>query len=287
MKKIRLIVNADDFGWTRGISDGILLAYRSGIVTSTSLMVNQPATRYAVQQLPSAPGLSVGVHLNLTDGRPVLPARQVPTLVDSGGAFHALPQFLSRLWRLRIRWREIEAEFCAQIRRMKSMGLTPTHADTHHHLHMHPLIAPAFMRALRAEGIQRARQYNPFHAPAETGLPERRSRLLARRVLVRAYVATLRWLFFRRLDSPDAVVVPHPSMRVNPAQLDRGWHTVFQCLPAGTFELGCHPGLPVPEPAVHDLLRHKRMLELSVLTDPQLRKVLSSYSVELISYSQL
>ena len=287
MRSTRLIVNADDFGWTRGITDGILLAHRRGIVTSTSLMVNQPATAYAVEQLASTPQLSVGIHLNLTDGRPVLTGRQVPSLVDSRGRFHPFSQLQRRLWRLQIRSREVEAEFRAQIQQMKSLGLAPTHADSHHHLHMHPLVAKPFVRAVRSEGITRARQYNPFRGVSGDAPQPVHKRPLLRHLLVRAYVTLLRWLFFQPLDSPDAMVVPLPAVRLSAGQLSRGWHSLLEGLPAGTFELGCHPGLPTAGLPSCDVLREKRELELSVLTDPQLRDAMASHSIELIAYSQL
>lgn len=95
----RLIVNADDFGWSRSITDGILCAHREGIVTDTSLLANQPASEYGISQLPSVPRLGVGIHLNLCSGAPVLPAEQVPSLVGADGNFHSAPEMLRRLAR--------------------------------------------------------------------------------------------------------------------------------------------------------------------------------------------
>ena len=96
----KLIINADDLGLSRGITDGIVLAHREGILTSASLMVNQPATEYAVEQLRCLPTLDVGIHLNLCQGSPVLPAKSVPSLVDSTGKFHSPGEMGRRL----VRW---------------------------------------------------------------------------------------------------------------------------------------------------------------------------------------
>ena len=76
----RLIINADDLGWSRGISDGIFLAHRQGLVTSASLMVNQPASEYALVLANQNPRLAVGIHLNLCTGAPVLPPENVPKI---------------------------------------------------------------------------------------------------------------------------------------------------------------------------------------------------------------
>src|SRR5262245_49085000 len=125
----RLIINADDYGLSRGITEGILLTHRKGLLTSASLMVNQPATEYAVRKAPEAPQLGIGIHLNLTEGKPVLPKERVPTLVNPAGEFPGPAEMGRRLLRWRASTAEIEAEFRAQIRLMKSLGLVPTHAD--------------------------------------------------------------------------------------------------------------------------------------------------------------
>ena len=106
----RLIINADDFGLSKGITDGILLTHERGILTSTSLMVNQAATEYAISRAEDAPGLGIGIHLNLTQGAPVLPKEQVPTLVNSEGQFYSCGTLAKKLLRLQISAREIEAE---------------------------------------------------------------------------------------------------------------------------------------------------------------------------------
>src|SRR5215469_17901352 len=77
----RLIVNADDLGLSHGITEAILHCHLNGIVTSASLMVNQPGTEYAVEWIKKTPNLDVGIHLNLCQGRPVLPPRMVGSLV--------------------------------------------------------------------------------------------------------------------------------------------------------------------------------------------------------------
>jgi hypothetical protein len=84
----QLIVNADDFGYSSGVNRGILEAHRQGIVTSTSVMVNQRAAPAGTKQaLTDAPDLGLGLHLILTQGRPVLPPGQVPSLVGGDGRF--------------------------------------------------------------------------------------------------------------------------------------------------------------------------------------------------------
>ena len=102
MKDTKLIINADDLGMSRGITDGILVAHRYGFLTSASLLVNMAASEYAVERVASAPKLGVGVHLNICQGKPISPAREVPSLVDADGNFHSARQMIRKLWTWRI-----------------------------------------------------------------------------------------------------------------------------------------------------------------------------------------
>ncbi len=84
----RLIVNGDDFGMSQSTTDAIVLAHRYGFLTSASLMMNMPAAEYAVSRMAKLPQLGIGVHLNICSGRPILPPKQIPSLVDARGRFH-------------------------------------------------------------------------------------------------------------------------------------------------------------------------------------------------------
>jgi predicted glycoside hydrolase/deacetylase ChbG (UPF0249 family) len=123
-----LIVNADDFNLTEGVTRGILDGHRHGIITSTTVMVNLPGLTRTRDLAREASGLGLGLHVNLTLGAPVLPVDAVPSLVDGAGHF------------VRDRTRvgesgamlEIRAEIAAQARRFEEVfGRRPTHLDTH------------------------------------------------------------------------------------------------------------------------------------------------------------
>ena len=123
-----LIVNADDFGLSRGVNYGIIESHKNGIVTSTTLMVNMPAAKHALSLAKKFRSLAVGVHLNITAGKPIHP--NVPSLVNDKGYFHSKKEILNKANVL-----EIENEFRAQINGFYRLGLVPTHLDTHHNLH--------------------------------------------------------------------------------------------------------------------------------------------------------
>jgi predicted glycoside hydrolase/deacetylase ChbG (UPF0249 family) len=283
----RLIVNADDLGLSRGITDGILVAHAQGIVTSASLMVNQPAADYAVDRLPEVPNLDVGIHLNLCQGRPVLPPSSVPSLVDSDGCFLRPAEMARKLTFLRASTKEIEAEFCAQIDRMRSYGLVPSHADSHHRFHIYPAAAAAFHRAVSSRGITRARAARKKTWPASGALGDAHAGPLYRRLAVDTYNHLLERAVFHEFKRPDAGVALHPRFRGNLAKLPDAWCYAFEHMPAGTYEIWCHPGYHQPGFSESDALDKQRQLELQMLTSPRLRDAVEHFGIELITFREL
>src|SRR5689334_13125533 len=154
----RLIVNADDFGFTEQVSRGILDAHREGIVTSTTLMANGAAFDAAVAMSRQAPRLGIGVHLNLTEGEPVSPALRIPSLVDGSGRLHLTPaRLLKGLFRRQINLGDVETELRRQITRILSAGISPTHLDGHKHVHVLPGVSEIVIRLAQEFSIRRVR----------------------------------------------------------------------------------------------------------------------------------
>jgi chitin disaccharide deacetylase len=283
----RLIVNADDCGMSRGITDAIVLAHRYGFLTSTSLMANMPAADYAISRVVTMPRLGVGVHLNLCAGRPILPAREIPTLVGANGNFHPPAAMIRRLWTWRASGQEIEAEFRAQIQWMKDRGVCPTHGDSHHHMHIYPAAAAPFARALAAEGIHCARAPRSSVWPRNGQLGGPHEGSLPRRVLVQSYRAALQVGVFRDLDMPASRISFLSRDRHNSAALGERWKSTIASLPAGTFELACHPGLFERGFSETDAIRIQRELELEWLTGHEWLDAVRQSGVSLITYRDL
>ena len=160
----RIIVNADDFGLCGDVTRGILDAHRNGQVSSTTLMVNMPGTEEAVEVARQHPNLGVGLHFNLTEGRPLT---DVPSLVDSDGRFLLRGDLLRRGLRRAIDPADVRREFVAQLKRIHDLGIAPTHVDSHQHVHMAPWIIRA-MAPLLAGGVARLRLARPPGRPPGT-----------------------------------------------------------------------------------------------------------------------
>ena len=156
MRKLRrLIINADDFGISRGVNDGIVEAARVGGITSTSLLVSLPDSADAVTRIRHCPGISVGLHFNLTVGNALTGSSSL-TYADSA-EFFPLPKLLAAASLGMLDDGDIERECLAQIDRMTRAGLPPTHFDSHRHIHTHPAVYPAVLRAVRARCIPHLR----------------------------------------------------------------------------------------------------------------------------------
>ena len=285
----RLIINADDFGLTPGVNRAISDAHRNGIVTSATLMANSGAFGAAVECAKTMPRLSVGCHVVLVDGEPILPRDQVPTLLVDGTRFrNGFGEIAKSTLRKKINPAEIEAEVTAQVRRIQQARVKVSHVDSHKHVHMLPLMGAAVIRAASACGIRAIR--NPF-VPVK---PLAVAHLLRRPHLWTRYTETkiLRRYHrqFRQMVSDSGMVTPDGSFGVvSTGALDLDlFRAIVGSIPYGTWEFVCHPGY-VDEAlgTIRTRLRESREKELQVLTSDDARRALAEHGIELISYSDL
>ena len=259
-----LIINADDFGLTAGVNRAILELHEAEVLTSTTLMAKAAATEEAIELARSMPSLGVGCHVVLVDGEPVLPARELPTLVDQRtGRFQpTLGMFLPRLLSGRIRRSEIEAEAAAQIALLQSRGVALTHIDTHKHVHMFPKVLRPVLRAATAAGIRIVR--NPFEPGwslrATPGAPWlRRAEVTLLRRLEGAFRRIVAKEGFATTDGAIGVLATGTLDAVTVASLLRN-------MPGGTWELVSHPGYNDAELArAYTRLRASRETEREAL----------------------
>jgi predicted glycoside hydrolase/deacetylase ChbG (UPF0249 family) len=154
-----LIVNADDYGLTDGVSTAILRAHRDGIVTSTSVLAIAPAFDRTSGWLTDAPDLGTGAHLALVgEDPPVLSAREIPTLVDGRGRLAmSWRTFLPRAASRRIDPGDVRRELDAQLDRIEGAGISIDHLDTHQNLHLWPSVRDAVLDAGEARGVRAIR----------------------------------------------------------------------------------------------------------------------------------
>ncbi len=284
----RLIVNADDFGLTPGVNRAIVEAHRNGVVTSATLMANSAAFDEAAALARSNPQLGIGCHVVLVDGRPVLAAETVSSLIDagSGGEFHqALGRFTGRVVAGQIKAVQIEAEAAAQIRKLQAAGMAVCHVDTHKHTHVLPQVLRPLLRAARACGVRAVR--NPFE-PVRISLLSGHLRLWKQYGLVRS-LSCLTRPFLKEVAAAGMVTCDGTIGLVTTGFLDQDLlRHMIESLPEGTWEMVCHPGYNDADLAkVKTRLRESRSEELQMLTSPETRGLLANRGIRLISYRDL
>ena len=155
-----LILNADDFGMTRGVNQGIIRAHCEGILSSTTLMANGPAFEDAVELSAANPNLGVGCHLVLIGGKCIARRQEdIASLADARGNLpESLPKFVAKLSSGMIPTKQIEIEMRAQIEKIRAAGIAPTHLDTHKHTHAHPRVMEALGKVAKEVGIKCVRK---------------------------------------------------------------------------------------------------------------------------------
>lgn len=274
-------MNADDFGLTSAVNRAVIELHDAGVLTSTTLMARALATDEAIALAHTRKSLGVGCHIVLVDGEPVLPASEIPSLVDRRtGCFPAtLTTFLARLFTGRIRSSEIEAEAAAQIEWVRARGLFLTHLDTHKHTHMFPSVLRPVLRAARRGGISAIR--NPFEPAwavrATAGATWARCAQV--NALRRLESACRRIIAEENFATTEGTIAVVGTGVLNAATV----RSLLRGLPEGTWELVTHPGYHDSDlDKIRTRLRASREIEREALG-----AVKEFPEIELISYAGL
>ncbi|HSS14087.1 MAG TPA: hopanoid biosynthesis-associated protein HpnK [Rhizomicrobium sp.] len=261
----QLIVTADDFGAAAQVNDAVERAHRHGILTAASLMVAGAAARDAVARAKAMPDLRVGLHLVLVEGKPVLPAKAVPDLVDSTGHFRtdmaragAAMFFLSKVRA------QLTAEIQAQFEAFAATGLRLDHVNAHKHFHLHPTIASAMVAA--SHGVKGARV--PLEPQAVLAKIEPR-KAWAIGMLTAPFARNLRRRLRRAgITAPDQVF----GLAWSGAMTRERLAGLIRHLPDGLSEIYMHPATG---PYAGSAPGYQYEAELAALTDPRLPELLA------------
>jgi predicted glycoside hydrolase/deacetylase ChbG (UPF0249 family) len=268
-----LIVNADDYGYFRCVSRGILEAATRGIVTATGVFANSQRFDDDVPALRECEQLDAGVHLNLTDGRPLTTDMRA-RLARWGGRFPGKFAIAAAVATGRVPVATVELEWRAQIERCLAAGLTLRFLNSHEHIHMHPRLFGLVQHLADEFGIAHVRYTTATPRQASGG------GALARSAIVNGLAAAVR----RQLDRPVARFLGlECSGRIGPTDLDA---MTASLQPGAVYELMCHPGhLDRAEIADPRLLGyHDWERERAALTEPSLPAMLAARAVRLVRY---
>ncbi len=255
----RLIVNADDFGFTRDVNAGIIHAHRNGVLTATTLMANGSAFEDAVRLARETPSLDVGCHLVLVQGYSLLTRRPLP----------AKPRDL--LIALAKREIDVEAELRSQIRKIIASGLRPTHLDSHKHTHVVPGVFRTVVRLAHEFAIPYVR------LPIDATIP-----------CSGAACRLLRRYYGRLTQNYDVRMTDHfVGFRLTGSLTEKTFARALSSLGEGTTEFMCHPGFLGAElQGATTRLKETRVRELEALTSPRIWKLIEEQGIVLTGYRQ-
>jgi predicted glycoside hydrolase/deacetylase ChbG (UPF0249 family) len=279
----QLIVNADDYGRTVGVVEGILRAHQQGIVTSTTAMMNMPGIEAALRRAQSYPDLGLGVHLVFSAWRPLLPPERIPSLVDDDGAFLNQKVLWARSEAIDLN--ELRAELTAQVERFQALtGHLPDHLDCHHFVHSHPLFFAVYVELAAGWDLPIRTPFPPEEAlnqaaatvPLIEGLPLSKVRDMMRqdRELVQAGGVRHPDHFVGNFYGQEAVTLENLL-------------AILQNLREGTTELMCHPGLADEQLLAESTYGRPREKELESLCHPRVRDKLDELGIELVNFGAL
>lgn len=277
MSEKNLIIVADDFGISEAVSQGIVEACQQGPVTAVSVMTNLLTPRVLQNLLKRLPlHVDCGLHFNLTSGRPICPAHEVPSLVDHQGNFFSACQVYTRAILGLLKKQDVDHEACAQFDRLKTLGASISHLDSHHHIHVLPGICKVLALLAKKNGVRYVRSL--AHGP----------------------LGVLEGSFFRRFflgilpGARAAFWVERGFFTADyfrghylsgGQELHRQWGIALEKLSVGVTEIMVHPGLADAE--LHDLYKSEREIEKKYLCSDLLRQLLQENHVHLTNFADL
>jgi len=280
-----VIFTADDFGLSAALNEAVALAHREGLLRCASLMAAAPQTAAAFRLARELPGLCLGVHLTLIQGRSVLPPERVPHLVDAQGRFrnHPVQVGWRYFWQPQL-WPEIKRELAAQIEAVLQADLTPWHLNGHVNLHLHPRILPLVIALAREYGIPALRlPWEDWRATLALA-PDHPLPKVAQGLI-------FAWLCRRaRRQIRDAGLICNDQLfgLLNDGRMTEAYLLgLVPRLQPGVTEIYSHPGMSADAELQRWAPEYQRRQELAALLSPRLRELLDEAGVAVSDFRTL
>jgi len=288
-----VIINADDFGLSKGVNEGIIRAFREGVLTSATIMANMEGFDQAVTLWKENRGLGVGVHLNILRGRPLLGEEKVKTLCGNGYFLGSVGPLFKRLLTHRIDISEVEQEWRAQIQKVIKSGITVTHLDSEKHLHCIPSFFRVAIKLAKEFDIRWIRSISePMGGAKGMGkwIPQLWNPQFFKAVLLNYFSSLMRseisnnglktpGIFYGVLDSGNMVTKTYERM--------------FSQVGEGITEIMCHPGYMARDDEGNFpgkgkyYINNSRQKELQALLHPSLKVQAEKHGIKFLHYGEL
>lgn len=279
-----LIVTGDDFGLSPQVNKAIIKAFKDGILTSASLAVSGQAFQQAVELARANPGLSVGLHVVLVQGRSVLPYQKIPHLVDQKGNFPNSPLLagLRYFFSSRI-LKEIRSEVRAQMERFLDTGLSMAFINGHLNIHVHPRVFWIILELAEGLGIKN------FRLPREellSSLRIGRGRLLPK--LFHSVTFNLLSRYCRRvLEQRGFLFTDRVYGLLQSGDMNAEYFTSLIKNMRGVNEAYFHPCLMPCQEYFRWMPDYHPVEELELLTSKEIKEFVRANFIELTNYSVL
>ena len=281
----KLIVTGDDFGLAVPVNEAIEEAHRRGILTTASLMVGAGVVADAVERARRLPTLKVGLHLVLVEGRPVLPPREIPDLVDGEGEFSSrlVGAGLNFFFRPGV-GRQLEAEIRAQFEAFMKTGFHLDHVNSHNHMHLHPTVLGLILKVGRDYGLKAVR------VPYEPLLPSWRASRTA------LFSRAASWLFLRPWSKLLQARLRHAGVRSNDyvfglrdsGQMDADLVLrMLRHLPHGVTEMYFHPATRGCPEIDRTMPTYRYEREFEALISPTVREAIAAAGCQRVAFDEL
>ena len=277
----QVFFTADDFGFTKGVTDGILHCHDKGLVTNTSLMVNMPDASRAVELAKTRPNLSIGLHVNLTQGKPLTKPELVPSLVGKDGNFKQLSLSYPR----KADPKDLRLEVCAQIEKFKSLGFKKFHIDGHHYVTFIPSVLNILLDVSKKYGIESMRMIDS--KMIQRGV---KSKIIGFSLLCLGSKAifglarhVIRW---RKLVKAAGIKISDALFSwelYGDADPVSSLYKTFARLPDGVTEIFCHPGFVDEELRAISTYTDIRDKELKAFTNPDIIKAFEASGAAMVN----
>jgi hopanoid biosynthesis associated protein HpnK len=280
MKK--LLVNADDFGLSVGVNRAVVDAWQHGVLTGASLMVRGNAVDEAVAIARENPGLQVGLHLTLVQGRSVLPGSGFPPLVDGEGYFSPDPVYAGmRYFFIRSLRKQLSAEIEAQIVRFLDTGLPLSHIDGHLNIHMHPTVFDILCRVMPKYGITTFRLTRERLVEELKISSDRRFGKMIDAFIFGKLAARCR----QRLDQLGITYVDEVKGLLNSGRMTEEYFLkTVDMLQDGSTEIYFHPGCHPDAELLRQMPDYQHEAEHFALTSRSIINKLESHGIVLCNY---
>ncbi len=280
-----VIFTADDFGLAEALNAAVILGHRQGLLRSASLMAAGPRTREAFSLARQVPGLCLGVHLTLIQGRAILPPPVIPHLVNTEGFFPNNP--VATGWRYFCQPQvlpEVRRELAAQIETILRARVQIWHINGHLNLHLHPRIFPVVVDLAREYGIPAVRLARENWRTTLDLAPDRPLPKIAQGLIF----ALLHRRAVRLARAAGLVFNDHLFGLLNDGRMTEAYLMgLVPRLEPGVTEIYCHPGLYDDAELKRWAPQYQRQEELAALLSPRLNESLATAGVRLTDFREL